>query len=113
MHIASVLYIHILNGFPSQNSSLGIVSGWMCVTLNLVQTGIVGEAQRRKKAAEEWDDRVKNSEEHLKKLESEKKREEYKSEFGVLLYGNADCNWDTYTRQGQYLSPWPHTVYAP
>ena len=53
--------------------------------LHLVQYGNVGLAQHYKKATEEWEDKVKKSEEHLKKLESEKKREQYEGELGVVL----------------------------
>ena len=50
--------------------------------LHLVQCGNVEWAQDYKKEAEEWEDKVKRNEEHLKKLESEKKkkREQYEGE---------------------------------
>ena len=55
--------------------------------LHLVQDGDVEGAQLWKMAAEEKEDQVKKNEEHLKKLESEKKkkREQYEGELGVVL----------------------------
>ena len=58
-------------------NSLGNV---MLDVLHLVQVGSVVKAQDYKKEAEEWEDKVKKNEEHLKKLESEKKREQYEGE---------------------------------
>ena len=45
-----------------------------------------------KEAAKEWEDKVKKNEEHLKKLESEKKREQYEGELGVVLWGCVNVN---------------------
>ena len=45
--------------------------------LHLVQEDDVEYIQYFKKEAEEWEDEVKKDEEHLKKLESEKNREQY------------------------------------
>ena len=48
-------------------------------------------AQDRKKEAEEWEDKVKKNEEHLKKLESErKKKEQYEGELGVVLWNSVN-----------------------
>jgi hypothetical protein len=38
-----------------------------------------------KKQEKEWEDILKRSEEQLKKLESEKKREQHEGELGVVL----------------------------
>ena len=81
-----------------------------CV-LHLVQRGHVEEAQRYKKEAEEWEDKVKKNEEHLKNLG--KKREQYESELGVVLWNSVNtmqADLDTHTRLGQCLSPCPHIV---
>ena len=55
----------------------------------MVQYGNVVGAQCRKKKAEEWEDKVKKNEKHLKKLESERKREQYEGELewssGIVL----------------------------
>ena len=77
--------------------------------LHLVQRGDVVAAQRYKKEAEDWEDKVKKNEEHLKKLESEKKkREQYEGELGVVLWNSVNttqADLDTHTRLGQCLSP--------
>ena len=75
----------------------------------------MGWTQHYKKVAEEWEDKVKQSEEHLKKLKSEKKkkREQYEGELGVVLWNSVNtmqADLDTHTRLGQCLSPCPHTV---
>ena len=72
-------------------------------------------AQLWKKAAEECEDKVKKNEEHLKKLESEKKREQYEGELRVVLWNSVNtmqADLDIHTRLGQCLSPCPHTVCA-
>ena len=72
--------------------------------LHLVQYGNVVGAQCRKKKAEEWEDKVKKNEKHLKKLESERKREQYEGELGVVLWNSVStmqADWDTHTRLGQ------------
>ena len=60
--------------------------------LHLVQRGIVEQAQLWKKEAEEWEDKVKKNQEHLKKLESKKKkkREQYEGELGVVLWNSVN-----------------------
>ena len=66
----------------------------------------MGWAQRQKKAAEEWEDKVKKNEEHLKKLE--KKRERYEGELGVVLWNSVNtmqADLDTHTRLVQCLTP--------
>ena len=66
-------------------------------------------AQDWKKLADEWEDKVKINEEHLKKLESEKReREQYESELGVVLWNSVNtmqADLDTHTRLVQCLSP--------
>ena len=52
----------------------------MLDVLHLVQEDNVEYVQYWKKLAEEREDELKKGEEHLKKLESEKKREQYESE---------------------------------
>ena len=77
--------------------------------LHLVQHGNVEVARHWKKAAEEWEDKVKKYGEHLKKLESEKKkRKQYEGELGVVLWNSVNtirADLDTHTRLGQCLSP--------
>ena len=77
--------------------------------LHLVQFDNVEEAQHYKKRAEELEDKVKEDEEHLKKLESEKKkREQYEGELGVVLWNSVNtmqADLDTHTRLVQCLSP--------
>ena len=71
--------------------------------------------QYYKKEAEKWEDKVKKNKEYLKKLESEKKREQYEGELGVVLWNSVNtmqADLDTHTRLGQCLSPCPHTVCA-
>ena len=72
------------------------------------------KAKQEKNAAEEWEDKVKKNEEHLKKLESEKKeREQYEGELGVVLRNSVNAmqaDWDTHTRLGHCKFPWLHTV---
>ena len=48
--------------------------------------------EQRKKEAKEWEDEVKKNEEHLKKLESEKRRDQYEGELGVFLWGCVNVN---------------------
>ena len=45
-----------------------------------------------KKAAKECGDEVKEIEEHLKKLESEKKRDQHEGDLGVVLWGCVNVN---------------------
>ena len=45
-----------------------------------------------KKDAKKWEDKVKKNEEHLKKLESEKKRDRHEGELGVVLWGCVNVN---------------------
>ena len=56
--------------------------------LHLVQRGDMEAIQNWKRKAEEWEDQVKKNEEHLMKLESEKKRQ-YEGELewssGIVL----------------------------
>ena len=84
--------------------------------LRLVQDEFAGDVvQYRKEQAEEWEDKVKKNEEHLKKLESEKKkeREQYEGELGVVLWNSVNtmqADWDTHTRLGHCKCPWLHTV---
>ena len=64
----------------------------------MVQNCYVGSQQDEKKKAEEWEDKLKKNEEHLKKLESEKKREQYEGELGVVLWNSVNtmqADWDT------------------
>ena len=62
--------------------------------LYLVKDGDEYEIQRWKKQAEEREDKVKKNEEHLKKLESEKKRQ-YEGELewssGIVLVLSRVC----------------------
>jgi hypothetical protein len=44
-----------------------------------------GEIEKYKEQEKECEDKLKRNEEHLKKLESEKKREHHEGEFGVVL----------------------------
>ena len=46
------------------------------------------EIKDHKNEAEKWEDKVKKNEEHLKKLESEKKREQNKGGLGVTLWNS-------------------------
>jgi hypothetical protein len=41
--------------------------------------------EKYKKDEKEWEDKLKRNEEHLKKLESEKKRQQHEGELGVVL----------------------------
>ena len=72
---------------PNESTSLiNNLDNVMLGVLHLVQDGGVYWIQRWKKVAEEREDQVKKNEEHLKKLESEKKkREKYDGELGVVL----------------------------
>ena len=45
-----------------------------------------------KKEAKECEDEVKKNEKHLKKLESEKKRDPHEGELGVVLWGCVNIN---------------------
>ena len=56
----------------------------------MVQDGEVALAQDKKKKAEEWEDEVKKNEKHLRKLESERKREQYDGELGVVLWNSVN-----------------------
>ena len=102
----SIVYIPILNESTSLISNLGNVMLDVCYIL--VQYSSVTMAQFNKKEAEEWEDKVKKNEKHLRKLESEKKREQYEGELGVVLWNSVttmQADWDTHTRLGQYLFP--------
>ena len=48
--------------------------------VHFVQAGNTSATQIWKKQAEEWEDKVKKNEKDLKKLESEKNREQYEGE---------------------------------
>ena len=46
--------------------------------------------ERYKMKAKEWEDKLRRNEEHLKKLESEKKREQHEGELGVVLWAGVN-----------------------
>jgi hypothetical protein len=48
------------------------------------------ELEKYKKEEKEWEDILKRNEEHLKKLESEKKRQQHEGELGVVVL--VPCN---------------------
>ena len=63
--------------------------------LCLVQYDYVESVQQYKKKAEEWEDEVRKNEEYLKKLESEKKREQYEGELEDRLTWLHTPDWDS------------------
>ena len=79
-----------------------------------MQFNDTSRVQQWKKRAEEWEGKVKQNEEHLKTLESEKKkRKQYEGELWVVLWNSVNtmqADFDTQTRLGQCLYPCPHVV---
>ena len=59
------------------------------------------DVQDKEKEAKEWEDKVNKNEEHLKKLESEKKQKvQYEGELGVVLWNRVNtmqADWNTHT----------------